>query len=69
MKKIIKDKFFKVELTKCYDNETNKYYKFKDLKNDKLIDCIIGDYSEDLYEITDVEVEKKSIFPHFPKIK
>jgi len=69
MKRIVKDKIFKVTLTKCYDNETNKYYKFKDLKNNELVNCVFGDYSEDLYEITDVEAEKKSIFPHFPKIK
>lgn len=69
MKKIIKDNFLKIVLIKCYDDETKKYYKFKDLKNDKLVNCVIGDYFEDLYEITDIEVEKKSIFPHFPKIK
>ena len=63
MKRIIEKKVLNILTTKCYDDETKKYYKFKDLKSEELLDVIVGiKYSADAFEMTDVEVEVKPPF-------
>ena len=60
MKKIIEDKIFGISLTKCFDDETNKYYKFKEIKTGKLLDAVLTKfYSEERYGVTDIEVDGK----------
>lgn len=58
MKRIIETKVLGVLVTKCYDDETKKYYKFKDLRSEELLNSIVGiKYSADAFEMTDVEIE------------
>ena len=59
MKRLIKKKILNISVTKCYDDETNKYYKFKDIKSGDLLNALVAiDYSADLFEMTDIEVDK-----------
>lgn len=68
MKRVIKTKILNIPVTKCYDDETNKYYKFKDIKSGELLNALVSiDYSADLFELTDIEVDKKPFIPPFPK--
>ena len=63
MKRIIEKKVLNILVTKCYDNETNKFYKIKDLKSEELLNALVGiKYSADLFEMTDIEVDDKKPF-------
>lgn len=58
MKKIINCKDFLIPVTKCFDDETGKYYKLEERQTHKLFNAVLTKfYSPKYYRITNIEVE------------